>query len=136
MIPEELMLGDWVIYHTLLIDSTYWRIAEIHRHGLVLEDKDGNLVSDVPFFVVRPVPITEEWLEEQGFIYEEVPKVYYKPFEFGGYKIDIYLHKEYDNWFIRKDFGYYGVDKFYPVKDYIDVQHFVNYFMRPNYKEN
>lgn len=66
MKPSELSIGDWVT-----INDTPYQVYEISKKGWVhLCYKDGMrlpLTSDYVLDLIKPVPITEEILEKNGF---------------------------------------------------------------------
>jgi len=68
MKAEELMIGDWVYNHR------YWEcpIVEIHKNSAIViarhYGEEEFLLSDL-----RPIPLTTEILEKNGFIWDSSP---------------------------------------------------------------
>lgn len=69
MKPNELMIGDWVVYDDDVKYIDPIRIEGIDITGLcITSDRD-----DVGFEGVKPIPLTAEILEKNGFVkYNEV----------------------------------------------------------------
>ena len=128
MQSRDLMIGDWVVY-----DDQPYQVKEIHQYGVALtEGKDRRII---PTKDISPVEITVEWLVKQEFVYLKNYDVYEKEFKFDEFVscIDICLHEDGDgNWFVRRGLGMFCQDiGFCPVNNYIDVQHFAHWFIRP-----
>ena len=62
MIPEELMIGDWVMFN-----GNYLQIAEIYDSGIYARGIMGNDNRGYPFEDLEPILLTEDILQENGF---------------------------------------------------------------------
>lgn len=64
MKADELMLGDWVIYRRDFPD----RVLGISADGLSVYLEHDNWLA---IYVIKPIPLTEEVLDKNGFGYIE-----------------------------------------------------------------
>lgn len=62
MIPEELMIGDWVMFN-----GNYLQIAEIYDSGIYARGIMGNDNRGYPFEDLEPILLTEDILQKNGF---------------------------------------------------------------------
>lgn len=85
MKANELMIGN-LIYRPCCTD----KVVEIRSNGIIGCDKLRGLI---PFSEVEPIPITEEWLVNNGFekFYDEICEFSYYTKEVDGNYIDIKL---------------------------------------------
>jgi len=62
MKANELRIGNWVY------DKTYTRCEVIYilPKEIGIKDVNGNIIT--PLDYIKPIPLTEEWLERFGFI--------------------------------------------------------------------
>ena len=71
MEAEDLMIGDWVYNHR------YWEcpIVEIHKNSAIViarhYGEEEFLLSEL-----RPIPLTTEILEKNGFVYDSEDKLF------------------------------------------------------------
>jgi hypothetical protein len=70
MKANELMIGDWVRY-----PNGKGRILVLAQDGLYLEDKEGRCYA-CSYDKIRPIPITPEILEKNGWKHEFDKKPY------------------------------------------------------------
>ena len=67
MKPEELMIGDWVVYNGDVEYTDPIRIEGIDITGVcITSDRD-----DVGFDGIQPIPLTAEILEKNGFTFKK-----------------------------------------------------------------
>ena len=83
MNKQHLQIGN-LIYRTCCTD----KVVEIRSNGIIGCDKLRGLI---PFSEVEPIPITEEWLVNNGFekFYDEICEFSYYTKEVYGNYIDI-----------------------------------------------
>ena len=68
MLVTELRLGNYVeIGLNVIFDAFYSTIEEISNNTNVVLVKDGNTLRCMPLEVIKPIPLTEEWLLKFGF---------------------------------------------------------------------
>lgn len=70
MKAEDLMVGDWV----LLFDDKIAKVDCIGNTEVYLSDENG-LDWQVTYEHIKPIPLTSEFLERNGFVYNELPFV-------------------------------------------------------------
>ena len=90
MKPEELRIGNWIQSY----DNHFEQVIDVLCDSVNLESNEG-----LPYDLIEPIPLTEEWLKKFGFSDGEYRK---------GYKY--YYPNEYSLWSIRlsnKNLGYY-----------------------------
>lgn len=66
MRQEELMIGDWVSYN----DKMSCRITALCKDRPVFDTLLGHQDWSVPYEKLKPVPLTDEILKNNGFDYE------------------------------------------------------------------
>ena len=73
------MLGDWVLYEhkntEWETESThYLRVENITSRDICMRNGDYARVQCVGYGCIKPIPLTAEILEKNGFKYDELPK--------------------------------------------------------------
>ena len=63
MKPEELMIGDWVSYN----DKMSCKITALCKNRPVFDTLLGYQDYSVPYEKLKPIPLTPEILEKNGF---------------------------------------------------------------------
>ena len=68
MKPEDLMVGDWI----LLFDKTPVKVACIGNVEVYLSEPESKRALDwvVTYEHIKPIPLTPEILEKNGFLYK------------------------------------------------------------------
>lgn len=63
---EELMIGDWVIAY-VDDDKHYVQVINIRENCIRFKEIGTNIIADMPYGYLYPIPITSEILRKNGF---------------------------------------------------------------------
>lgn len=63
---EDLMIGDWVIAY-VDDDKHYVQVINIRENCIRFKEIGTNIIADMPYGYLYPIPITSEILRKNGF---------------------------------------------------------------------
>lgn len=68
MKATELMIGDWVDLSDVPNESIPCIVVELHTDELLVIQPNDKACDIVGYYMVRPIPLTAEILEKNGFV--------------------------------------------------------------------